>query len=98
MAFRLKKMRRVSRWTKENEEVGDWYPFVSMVNGILSTPAVQPGVFIACGKARTKSSFPKGDMAKTGCQVYAGNSFKDKIQEKTIPPKINPSENLMNRR
>lgn len=37
-------------------------------------------------------------MAKPGCQIFAGNSFEDKIQEKTIPSKISAPENLMNRR
>lgn len=78
--------------------MGEWCHFVSMVNGISNIPAVQPGVCIACVEVRTKSSFPKADMTKTGCQVFAGSSFKDKIQEKTIPSKIDPSENLMNRR
>lgn len=97
IAFRLKKMRRV-RWTKEDEEMENWYHFFSMVNGIFSTAPVQPGVCIVCGEPRTKSRFPKGEVTKQGCQVFAGNSFKHKIQEKTIPSKISPSENLMNRR
>ena len=32
---------RVSRWTKEDEEMGDPYNFASMVNGVLNTPPGQ---------------------------------------------------------
>lgn len=89
-------MRRV--WTKAHEQMGDWYHFVCMVNSIFNTPPVQPGVCMVCRETRTKSSFSKQDVTKTGCQVFADISYKHKIQEKGIPSKIIPSENLVNRR
>lgn len=67
-----------------------------MVNGIFNTPPVQ--LVCVYGEARTKSSFPKGDITKTGFQIFAGNSYKHKTQEKAIPSKISPSENLMSTR
>lgn len=41
IAFMLKMMMTVSRWTKEDEEMRDCYYSVSMLNGVLNTPPGQ---------------------------------------------------------
>lgn len=89
-------MKRVSRWTEE-DEMGDWYHFVSMVNGIFNTPVVQLVCILFMERLEQKV-LTKGDTTETGFQVFAGNSFKHKIQEKAIPSKIISSEHLMSRR
>lgn len=92
----LKQMKRVSRWTEEDEEMGDWYHFVSMVNGTFNTPPVQLMCILFMERLEQKV-LTKGDTTETGFQVFAGNSFKHKM-EKAIPSKTISSEHLMSRR
>lgn len=76
----------------ENQQVdrGRWN--WSIVSGVLNTLPSQLVYACFSEDARTKSSFSKADF-----EVFAGSSFKHKVQEKAISSKFIPSENLMSR-
>lgn len=44
---------------KGDEEMGGWYHFVSLVNGVFNTPAVQPAVCIENKKELSKGRYGK---------------------------------------